>query len=48
MGHDIHFLSRLERLSLPHVELAMSLYNDTPLLHYILGALKLPSVSPYL
>jgi hypothetical protein len=42
MGHDIHFLSRLERLSLPHVELAMSLYNDTPLLHYILSALKLP------
>lgn len=42
MGHDIHFLHRLERLSLPHVELAMSLYNDTPLLQFILNALRLP------
>jgi len=42
VGHDVHFLSRLERLSLPHVELAMSLYNDTPLLRYVLDALKLP------
>jgi hypothetical protein len=41
MGHDVHFLSRLERLSLPHVELAMSLYNDTPLLRFILDSLKI-------
>ena len=35
-GHDPHFLSRLERISLPHVELAMSLYRDPGLLRYIL------------
>jgi uncharacterized protein YchJ len=28
MGHDHHFLSRLDRVSLPHVELALSLYRD--------------------
>lgn len=42
MGHDLHFLSRLDRVSLPHVELAMSLYNDTPLLQCILDGLHLP------
>ena len=42
MAHDTHFLSRLERVSLPHVELAMSLYNDTPLLQFILGKVNLP------
>ena len=42
MGHDIHFLQRLDRVNLPHVELAMSLYNDTPLTQYILSLLKLP------
>ena len=42
MGHDIHFLQRLERVSLPQVELAMSLYNDSPLVHFILGTTRLP------
>ena len=42
MGHDIHFLQRLERVSLPQVELAMSLYNDSPLVKFILGTTRLP------
>ena len=32
MSHDIHFLTRLERLQLPHVETAMVLYRDAELL----------------
>lgn len=42
MGHDIHFLKRLERVSLPHVELAMSLYNDSLLVEFILHKARLP------
>jgi hypothetical protein len=45
MGHDIHFLKRLERVSLPQVELAMSLYNDPQLLSYVLGRARLPEAA---
>jgi len=42
MGHAHHFLSRLDRLALPQVELALSLYNDVALLQYILGQTRVP------
>lgn len=42
MGHAHHFLSRLDRVSLPHVELALSFYNDVPLLRFILQQVDLP------
>ncbi|MGI5862781.1 MAG: YecA family protein [Myxococcales bacterium] len=43
MGHDIHFLTRLERLSdEEHLELAKSLYRDTSLLKHVLGRARLP------
>jgi SEC-C motif-containing protein len=42
MSHAHHFLSRLDRVSAPQVELALSLYNDTPLLRYVLGKVQLP------
>jgi len=42
MGHAHHFLSRLDRVSLPHAELALGLYNDVPLLQYILRAANVP------
>lgn len=43
MGHDIHFLTRLERLSdEEHLELAKSLYRDSSLLKHVLGRARLP------
>jgi hypothetical protein len=42
MSHADHFLSRLDRVSLPHMELALSLYQDAELLRYILGNVTLP------
>ena len=45
MGHEHHFLSRLDRVSLPHVELALSLYRDQPLLRFLLADVSLPDVS---
>lgn len=45
MGHDIHFLQRLERVSLQHVELAMSLYHDPPMVEAILRRVKLPDTA---
>lgn len=42
MSHADHFLSRLDRVSLPHVELALSLYRDDALLQHILKSVKLP------
>lgn len=42
MEHAHHFLSRLDRLSLPHVELALSLYRDHKLLYTILDLAKIP------
>lgn len=42
MGHDHHFLSRLDRVSREHVELALSLYRDHDLLRYVLASVRLP------
>jgi hypothetical protein len=41
-GHADHFLSRLDRLERPLVELALSLYNDVPLLRHILQLARVP------
>jgi len=40
--HSHHFLTRLDRLSIPHVELALSLYRDHGLLKVILDSAKVP------
>lgn len=42
MGHAHHFLSRLERVSMDHVELALSLYNHPETLKYVLSHARLP------
>ncbi len=42
MGHAHHFLSRLDRVSLQQVELSLGLYNNVPLLKYILAHAGLP------
>jgi hypothetical protein len=41
MGHDTHFLSRLQRVEGRALDLALGLYRDTPLLHWTLGRLPL-------
>jgi hypothetical protein len=41
-GHDVHFLERLERLSTPETELALSLYQDPLLIRALLEQLRLP------
>lgn len=40
--HAGHFLSRLDRVSLPHVELALGLYRDEKLLRFILDRARPP------
>lgn len=45
MGHAHHFLSRLDRVSLPHVEIALDLYNDVPLLQFILQSARIPDAA---
>ena len=42
MGHDHHFLSRLDRFATPEVELALSLYRDHLLVRLLLKQAKLP------
>ncbi len=43
MHHDEHFLDRtVSRLSLPAMERAMVLYNDSQLTRFILELAKLP------
>jgi len=42
MPHQHHFLSRLDRLSLPHVELSLSLYRDDVLVRFVLGQIRIP------
>lgn len=46
MSHQHHFLSRLDRVSTPHVELALSLYRDPGLVRYVLGQVRLPEQAP--
>jgi hypothetical protein len=42
MGHDEHFLRRLDRVADDHVELALTLYRDQELLKEVLGRAALP------
>ena len=42
MGHATHFLSRLDRLELPEIELALSLYRDTELLRAVINWANIP------
>jgi hypothetical protein len=42
LGHDIHFLERLQEVDTPHVDTAMALYKDPALLRAVLGHLELP------
>ncbi|MFO0649540.1 MAG: SEC-C metal-binding domain-containing protein [Polyangiales bacterium] len=42
MGHAHHFLSRLDRVSQQQVELSLGLYNNVPLLKFILSRSGLP------
>ena len=41
MGHAIHFLERLERLSMPQADFALALYRDSELVRFVLQRLKL-------
>jgi hypothetical protein len=42
MGHAIHFLERLERLSMPQADFALALYRDSELVRFVLRRVKLP------
>src|SRR5262245_467345 len=42
MGHAHHFLSRLDRLSRAHVDLALALYRDDERLRYLLEQVRIP------
>ncbi|MBK9259942.1 MAG: hypothetical protein IPM54_08920 [Polyangiaceae bacterium] len=42
MGHAHHFLSRLDRISMPQVELALTLYRDEGLLRYLFDRVHVP------
>ncbi|MFO0610443.1 MAG: SEC-C metal-binding domain-containing protein [Polyangiales bacterium] len=46
MPHDEHFLSRLDRLSLPLVEFALTLYRDAQLVKVILRGARAPESAP--
>ena len=42
MGHDVHFLERLDRLGTTEVEFALSLYRDAEMVRWILSRARLP------
>lgn len=42
MGHDEHFLRRLDRVQSEHLELALGLYRDHELVQYVLSHVRLP------
>lgn len=42
MGHDTHFLRRLDRVSDNHVEISLALYRDEELLREVLSRAELP------
>lgn len=46
VGHDHHFLSRLDRVSTEHVELALGLYRDADLVSHILHHSAVPEGAP--
>ena len=43
MGHDDHFLHRLDRVEREHVELALGLYRDHELVRFILANARIPA-----
>jgi SEC-C motif len=45
MGHAHHFLSRLDRVSQEHVELALSLYNDPEMLRAVMAEARAPETA---
>jgi hypothetical protein len=45
MGHDEHFLERLDRVASDHMALALGLYRDHELVRYILTHLRLPEAA---
>lgn len=45
-GHAAHFLSRLDRVAAGEVELALSLYNDVPLLAEVLARARIADTTP--
>jgi hypothetical protein len=45
MGHDEHFLERLDRVATDHMDLALGLYRDHELVRYILTHLRLPEAA---
>ncbi len=46
MPHQHHFLSRLDRIAAPQVELALDLYRDHQLLHFLLDKARIPEGAP--
>jgi hypothetical protein len=42
MGHDVHFLRRIERLSPVQADLALALYREPDLVKRVLGRVRLP------
>ncbi len=42
LGHDAHFLQRLDRVGHEHVELSLGLYRDHELVRFILSHVRLP------
>jgi hypothetical protein len=42
MGHDVHFLQRIDRLRSEHAEFALGLYRDHEFVRYLLSKLALP------
>jgi hypothetical protein len=45
MGHDEHFLQRLDRVASEHVDLALGLYRDHELVRYVLSNTRLPEAA---
>lgn len=46
MPHQHHFLSRLDRIAAPQVELALDLYRDHELLRFLLERARIPEGAP--
>lgn len=45
MGHAHHFLTRLDRVAIPQVEFALSLYRDENLLRFIISKARIPEAA---
>jgi hypothetical protein len=45
MGHDEHFLQRLDRVDREHVDLALGLYRDHELVRHVLSSARLPETA---